>query len=208
MISFPNAKINLGLFITEKRSDGYHNIETVFYPVGLCDALEFVIGDRSSNEDQLRLTGYETDCSENIVLKAARRLHEIYSFPYLNIHLHKAVPVGAGLGGGSSDAVGLMKVVNKVFSLEISDHELKDLSLEFGSDCPFFVNNTPATGRSRGELLSPVRNVLEGYYIIILNPGIVVSTKDAYNNCKPRTPARRIESIIELASGSMERSND
>ena len=151
MIVFPKAKINLGLRITEKRADGYHNIETMFYPVGLCDALEFVVSDSARGNDDITVSGLHVDIrpEDNIVIKAVKRLREAYSFPFLHIHLHKAIPSGAGLGGGSSDAACMLKSLNRHFHLAISDNVLKSIALETGSDCPFFINGEPsfATGR-------------------------------------------------------------
>jgi 4-diphosphocytidyl-2-C-methyl-D-erythritol kinase len=197
MIVFPTAKINLGLRITGKRNDGYHDIETIFYPVGPYDALEFVTSDKPGNKDILITTGINTGCDpeENLVIKALRKLREKHSFPHLKVHLHKVIPVGAGLGGGSSDSSCLLKAINRRFALNISEQELKDISLELGSDCPFFIKGVPAFATGRGELLRPVDHVLSGFYIVLLNPGLSISTREAYQNC---TPGRPSESLIVL----------
>jgi 4-diphosphocytidyl-2-C-methyl-D-erythritol kinase len=189
MIVFPIAKINLGLSITGKRTDGYHNIETIFYPVGLCDALEFMISPERERKDIFAITGYDTGGrpQENLVLKTVRKLREYYSLPYLKIHLHKGIPAGAGLGGGSSDAAFILKALNRYFKLAIDIAGMKSLALEMGSDCPFFIEPEPALARGRGEILEPLRPLLKGYHLILVNPGINVSTKDAYMNCKPTT---------------------
>lgn len=190
MIVFPKAKINLGLRITGKRSDGYHNIETLFYPTGLSDALEYVVSTDSHIKDMLTVTGIHTGgrIEDNLVTKAIRKLREKYTFPLLKIHLHKAIPVGAGLGGGSSDAACLLKSINRYFGLKISKSDLKDIALELGSDCPFFIDFLPASALGRGELLTPVKPFLMNYYILLLNPGVSINTGEAYANCKPEAP--------------------
>jgi 4-diphosphocytidyl-2-C-methyl-D-erythritol kinase len=204
MIVFPKAKINLGLRITRKRSDGYHDIETLFYPVGLSDALEFIVTDEHLHKDILTVTGINTgsDPDDNLVIKALRKLREEYSFPFLKVHLHKVIPVGAGLGGGSSDAVFILKAVNRFFDLSIDDIKLKAIALELGSDCPFFIDNIPAFATGRGELLVPVGSVLSGYYIIILNPGVGINTRQAYQNCFPKESR---ESLLLLTKRSVKK---
>ena len=199
MIVFPNAKINIGLRITGKRQDGFHNIETLFYPVGLCDALEFVISDQQLGKDILTSTGIDTGSSpaDNIVMKAIIRLRGKISFPFLKIHLHKAIPAGAGLGGGSSDAACLLKAVNHHFNLGIEIDELKAIALDLGSDCPFFIYGVPSLASGRGEELTPVKISLTGYYLAILNPGVSISTGEAYKNCHPVTPTESLKQLIE-----------
>lgn len=190
MIVFPKAKINLGLRITGKRDDGYHNIETLFYPIGLCDAMEFVVSHERSDADLLTVTGLPAGVNpeDNIIMKAVAKMRERYSFPLLRIHLHKAIPHGAGLGGGSSDAACMMKALNRHFELSAGDQVLKSLALEIGSDCPFFINNDPAYATGRGEILEPINPVLAGYYLMLLNPGVGISTGEAYRNCRPQIP--------------------
>jgi len=202
MIVFPTAKINLGLRITGKRNDGYHDIETIFYPVGPYDALEFVTSDKPGDKDILITTGISTGCDpeENLVIKALRKLRENHSFPVLKVHLHKVIPVGAGLGGGSSDSSFLLKAINRRFELNISEQELRDISLELGSDCPFFIDGVPAFATGRGELLKPLTQFLSGFYIVLLNPGVSISTKEAYQNCTPGQPS---ESLVVLITHSI-----
>lgn len=200
MVVFPNAKINIGLKIISKRQDGYHNIETLFYPLMLHDALEFVINPEKSGKDRLATSGLfiESKPTDNLVLKAVARLREQFSFPPLRIHLHKAIPSGAGLGGGSSDAACTLKVLNRLFSLNISSSELKEIALELGSDCPFFIDNIPASGKGRGEILEPAGKYLEGFHIILLNPSLHVSTKEAYQNCRPSSTDNFLERMAEI----------
>lgn len=197
MIVFPNAKINLGLRITGKRSDGYHDIETIFYPVGLHDALEFIVSEESQGRDFLTVSGIKTgaDPQDNLVIKAANKIRENFLLPFLKIHLHKAIPVGAGLGGGSSDAAYFLKAVNRFFRLMIDHEKLKSMALEIGSDCPFFLDPSPSLAFGRGEILLPASPVLKGFYMILLNPGIGINTREAYQNCHPEKPALNISAL-------------
>ncbi|MCE5344706.1 MAG: 4-(cytidine 5'-diphospho)-2-C-methyl-D-erythritol kinase [Bacteroidales bacterium] len=198
MIVFPKAKINLGLQVTGKRSDGYHDIETIFYPVSLCDALEFVILPGPHKKDILTVTGINTgsDPENNLVIKAVRTLREKYSFPVFSIHLHKAIPVGAGLGGGSADAAYLLKAINRYFKLLISETDLKAIALELGSDCPFFINSIPSFAKGRGEILEPVIPVLKDYYLVLLNPRIIINTREAYLHCRPKKPSASLLQLL------------
>lgn len=198
MLVFPKAKINLGLRITGKRPDGYHDIETVFYPVGLTDALELV-SDPKGSGDRLTVTGSELPGrkEDNIVLKAVIKLRDAYPIPFLNIHLHKIIPAGAGLGGGSSDAAFMIRALNKMFCLSLNTDELKAIAARLGSDCPFFIDCQPAFASGRGEILSPVDKVLDGFYTVLLNPGILISTKEAYENCMPAIPERSLRKLID-----------
>lgn len=199
MIVFPKAKINLGLRITGKRSDGYHDLETIFYPVSLNDALEFVVSREPLKNDLLTVTGINTgsDPEENLVIKTIRKLREKYSFPFLRIHLHKNIPVGAGLGGGSSDASYLLKAINRFFALCIDQQNQKAMALELGSDCPFFIDGIPAFASGRGEILKPIRPVLTGHYILLLNPGVAINTREAYLNCLPGKPSTSLAQLID-----------
>ena len=200
MITFPKAKINLGLRITAKRPDGYHDIETLYYPVNLSDALEFVIPGGKRNDDELVVTGLSIASrpDNNIVIKALRRLRKEFSVPFLKIHLHKAIPSGAGLGGGSSDASSLIKAINRYFGLAMSDQRMHDMALELGSDCPFFIDPAPSFATGRGDILRPSLPFLDGYFITILNPGVSISTREAFLNCQPVKPDTSLEKVISL----------
>jgi 4-diphosphocytidyl-2-C-methyl-D-erythritol kinase len=200
MVVFPKAKINIGLRITRKRTDGFHDIETIFYPVGLCDALEFVVSGEPEEKDLLTVTGIDTGSitEDNLVIKTLKNLHGKYSFPFIKTHLHKIIPPGAGLGGGSSDAAFLLKAVNRHFELGIDEESLKAEALELGSDCPFFIDCIPAYASGRGEILKPIRHVLSGYYILLLNPGSGINTREAYQNCRPESPSTSLLQIADL----------
>lgn len=201
MVVFPIAKINIGLRITGKRQDGFHDIETIFYPIRLSDALEFVVSDQSANEDILQVTGIDpvSKPGDNLVMKSIIRLREMNSFPFLKVHLHKAIPVGAGLGGGSSDAACLLKTVSRHFDLKIKNDDLRSIALEIGSDCPFFVEGIPSFASGRGEILTPVNKVLTGFYLVLVNPGICINTAEAYRNCKPEKPSVSLPDLFKLS---------
>ncbi|MDR3250912.1 MAG: 4-(cytidine 5'-diphospho)-2-C-methyl-D-erythritol kinase [Tannerella sp.] len=183
MICFPNAKINLGLQIKSKRSDGYHNIESVFYPVPLCDAVEIVSGKKTS----FTQTGFQLDSAptDNLVMKSHSLLSGKYNVPQLDIYLKKAIPSGAGLGGGSSDAAFMMRLLNDFCKLEISDAKLKKMVASVGADCPFFIHNTPAIVSGTGNIFEPSDVSLKGYFLCIAKPPVSVSTKEAYSMVKP-----------------------
>jgi 4-diphosphocytidyl-2-C-methyl-D-erythritol kinase len=200
VITFPKAKINIGLRITGKRQDGFHNIETVFYPVGLSDALEFVEPEEHLIRDILTVTGFRTGAGteDNIVIKALRKLREYHNIPLLKIHLHKGIPAGAGLGGGSSDASFFMKTLIRFFNISAGNEFLRNIALELGSDCPFFIDCRPSYAEGRGEILQPLGDFLSGYYILLVNPGISISTKEAYANCHPDKPETSLYQLVNL----------
>jgi 4-diphosphocytidyl-2-C-methyl-D-erythritol kinase len=200
MIVFPISKINIGLRITGKRDDGFHNIETVFYPVRLSDALEFVVSDQSAGKDILTLSGIniDGDSDNNLIIKTLSKLRNIHDFPFLKVHLHKAIPIGAGLGGGSSDAACLLKAVNKHFELNIDTEELNSLALEIGSDCPFFIDGKPSYATGRGEFLTHLKPLPVETYMVLLNPGVGINTSEAYRNCKPGIPDKDLDFLYSL----------
>lgn len=197
MISFPNAKINLGLNIVEKRADGYHNIETIFYPIGIKDALEFIETD--SGDTQMSISNIQVDCDPklNLVMKAYELLSKDYSLPKLSIYLQKNIPFGAGLGGGSSDAAFMLKMLNADFKLNLTDLQLELYAAKLGSDCPFFIMNKPVFAKGRGEEFENIHLDLGGKYLVLIKPDIFVSTKDAYANCKPYKPSLGLKEIIQ-----------
>lgn len=201
MILFPNAKVNLGLNIVRKRPDGYHDIETLFYPVkGLCDILEFITTGGSPNTIEFSQSGLGIDCDtdSNLCVKAYWLLADRFGMPHVKMHLHKMIPMGAGLGGGSADAAFALKAMNVFLKEPLSNDKLMALALELGSDCPFFISNTPSIGRGRGELLEPVNIDLTGYWILLVNPGIHVSTREAYEGSNPKPWKNPIGNIVNL----------
>jgi 4-diphosphocytidyl-2-C-methyl-D-erythritol kinase len=187
MVIFPGAKINIGLRITQKRLDGYHVLQTIYYPVRLFDVLEFVVPDRHLYNDILTISGLvpESKGDNNLVIKVLKLLRERKNIPFLEIHLHKTIPQGAGLGGGSSDASFFMKSLNRYFNLGFDTSELKALSMELGSDCPFFIDNIPVYAEGRGEIMTPVNQLPQGYFLLLIKPDISVRTEDAYKECIP-----------------------
>jgi 4-diphosphocytidyl-2-C-methyl-D-erythritol kinase len=202
MVCFPNSKINLGLNIIEKRSDGYHNIETVFYPVQWCDVLE-VVEDRSrKTEDKINFSSsgfnIDGDAKNNLCLKAFQLLKKDFRLPSLKMHLHKIIPMGAGLGGGSSDAAFTLKLFNELFHLNLNSEKLKDYAKQIGSDCSFFIDNDPVFASGKGELMENINLSLKGYFILIAKPDAHIFSADAYNMIKPERPKNTIKEIIDL----------
>jgi 4-diphosphocytidyl-2-C-methyl-D-erythritol kinase len=199
MVVFPNAKINLGLFVTEKRPDGFHNIETIFFPVeGFNDVLE-VLENKESTEDILYTSGIPTDAApdENLVIKALRLLRKDNSIPPLRIHLHKNIPSGAGLGGGSSDAAFMLKLLNQQFDLGLSKEELEKIASVLGADCAFFVRNHPTLAKGIGNEFSPVNIDLNNFWVMLVIPPIHLSTPAAYKNITPGKPEIPLEEILK-----------
>lgn len=188
MILFPPCKINIGLDIVAKRPDGYHDIETLMVPVkDLCDSLEIIHGGDSL---EFSSSGLLLDCQseDNIVAKAWRIMHDKYGIGGVKAHLHKAVPFGAGLGGGSADAAYMLRGLNELFSLNTSLENLEPLAARLGSDVPFFLYDTPQYCTGRGEIMKPYESGLEGYYIVIVKPLVSVSTAEAYAGITPQHP--------------------
>lgn len=194
MISFPNAKINLGLRILRKRRDGYHDISSLFLPIPLCDALECVESDKFTfNSTGLSIPGKQDD---NLCIKAYELLRADFGLPPVAVHLHKVIPMGGGLGGGSSDAAFFLKMLNEKFGLYLPDTSLEAYAARIGSDCPFFIKNQAAIASGTGVELQPVDFSLEGHHLVLVFPGVHVGTKEAYAGVKPQEPGERIEEII------------
>lgn len=200
MISFPNAKINLGLNIIQKRADGFHDLETVFYPIkGLRDALEIIHG--NSNQELLHFTysglKIEGHTDHNLCSKAYHLLKKDFpALPAIQMHLHKVVPMGAGLGGGSADGAFTLNMLNQQFGLGLSEQQLLDYALLLGSDCPFFIINTPCFATGRGEQLVSLSIDLSGYRFVLVNPGIHIPTGWAFSQISPNRPALNCKDII------------
>ena len=204
MITFPCAKINLGLNIVSKREDGYHNLETVFYPIPLCDALEIkYMGEKfpSDVDCDLKITGNAVDCDEqsNLVVKAYNLLAADYQLPRVHAHLYKHIPSQAGLGGGSSDAAFMIRLLDERFRLNIGNPEMERYAAKLGADCAFFIEAEPSYAEGIGDVLMPVdgpKGNLAGYYLAVVKPDVAVSTKDAYAAITPKKPEKCCRDIV------------
>ena len=204
MIVFPCAKINLGLNIVSKREDGYHNLETVFYPIPLYDALEIKYMDEkfpSQVACDLKVTGNAVECDEqnNLVVKAYNLLAEDYKLPRVHAHLYKHIPSQAGLGGGSSDAAFMIRLLDERFRLNIGNPEMEKYAARLGADCAFFIEAEPAYAEGIGDELMPVdgpKGNLDGYYLAIVKPDIAVSTKEAYAAITPTATSNSCREIL------------
>ena len=198
MITFPNAKINIGLHITGKRDDGYHDLATVFYPIGLADVLEVI--EKKNNRDGKDITfintGIGIDCNDdsNLVVKAYRKIQAGFSLPPVTAVLRKNIPFGAGLGGGSAEASFMLMTLNDMFSLGITETQLTDMAAQLGADCPFFIKNRCMSATGRGDVFAemPSDFSLKGYHIVLIKPDIYISTKTAFSGIvlhkTPRAP--------------------
>jgi len=199
MICFPNAKINIGLFVTEKRGDGYHNLETIFFPVQICDALEVIPAAASG----ISIHGLEVagDTQQNLVWKALELVQK--DFPEkvsaINIQLLKKIPMGAGMGGGSADGAFMLDLLNRFFDLGLNKAQLAQYALALGSDCPFFIYNEPSFAGGRGELLQPISLALSAYTLQIICPKVHITTAEAFKNIQPKPAAFDLKKINELA---------
>lgn len=204
MLCFPNAKINLGLHITEKRSDGFHNIETVFYPIEWKDALEVLENKAWKKEEsrcQLHCSGIKIEGAndDNLINKAYTNLTAISNLPPLNVYLHKAIPMGAGLGGGSADAAFFIKTINSQFNLGLSDEKILEEAAKLGSDCAFFVKNTPTFAYEKGDKFKDVKIDLSNYSVLTIFPNIHSNTKLAYSRV---TPKKATINLIDFLSNT------
>ncbi|MGJ1267030.1 4-(cytidine 5'-diphospho)-2-C-methyl-D-erythritol kinase [Sphingobacterium spiritivorum] len=196
MITFPNAKINIGLHIVEKRADGYHNLETVFYPLPVYDVLEFV---EAKQKTALHTSGIHIpEGGTNLCLKAFDLLKENFQLPELEIYLHKHIPIGAGLGGGSADAAFFLKSVNDSFGLELTTAQLCAYAARLGADCPFFIENKPVYAYDIGTSFEPVELDLSSYYIVMIKPDIHISTAEAYANVSPQVSDINLKEAVRL----------
>jgi len=198
MLVFPNCKINLGLHILDKREDGFHNLETVFYPVPVRDVIEII--PNTNKEVEFTGTGLTIDgnAADNLCVKAYQILKKDFpGLPLVKLHLHKAIPMGAGLGGGSADGAFMLKLLNNKFKLNLSTPKLLNYALELGSDCPFFIINKPCFATGRGEELEEIPVDLSAYKIVLINPGIHINTGWAFSNISPTPSKKSIKTIIE-----------
>ena len=202
MLTFPNAKINLGLNVVEKRPDGYHNLETVFYPVPITDALEVFPMDKdfpSAFDCDLKVTNISIDGDEqkNLVVKAYNLLKQDFpTLPRIHIHLYKGIPTQAGMGGGSSDCGFMITLLNRQFQLGLSDEQMIDYAARLGADCAFFVLNKPCYAEDIGEKLQPVALDLKGWYLAVVRPAIPVPTREAFSLIVPQYPSKNCRDIV------------
>ena len=194
MIAFPNAKINLGLNVVSKRDDGYHAIESCFYPIPWYDSLEVI--EATSFSFHSYGLGIPGDPNNNLCVKAYQLLKEDFDIPPIELHLLKQIPMGAGLGGGSADGAFTLKLISDLFDLGLTTSMLESYALKLGSDCPFFIQNQPSIAMGRGEELHPIELDLSGKFLGIYNPGIHVSTKEAYEGIVPQETDVPISEII------------
>ena len=202
MVLFPNCKINLGLNITRKREDGYHDLETIFYPVGLKDALEAIKRGIENKESGVTFSStgllVAGNPEENLCVKAWQLLKKDFpDLPAIQLHLHKAIPMGAGLGGGSSDGAFTLRLLNQLFQLGLSQEQLIAYALQLGSDCPFFILNKPCFATGRGEKMEVIDLDLSGYRFVLVNPNIHISTAQAFSQVEPGKPEQSISKIIQ-----------
>ena len=201
MINFPIAKINLGLNVVSKRDDGYHNLETVFYPVPIKDALEvFPMEDGFPSDVRcdLKVTNLFIDGDEqkNLVVKAYNMIAQDYELPRVHVHLYKHIPTQAGMGGGSSDCAYMIRLLNEMFSLGMSDEKMIGYAARLGADCAFFIKAQPAYAEGIGEKLQPISIDLSGYKMLVVRPNIPVSTKEAFSLITPQVPKKNCLDIV------------
>ena len=199
MILYPNAKINLGLNVVGRRPDGYHDIETVFYPIGLCDVLSIkpsaTCTDYSFSTGGIPVGG---DAEDNLVVKAYRLLQRECALPPVDISLEKRIPFGAGLGGGSADAAFMLRLLRDVAKLPIENARLEQLASELGADCAFFIRDVPAFATGIGDQLEPVALDLSDYYLCLVKPEVAVSTAEAYAEAKPCKSTKSLKELVQL----------
>ncbi|HEY0741407.1 MAG TPA: 4-(cytidine 5'-diphospho)-2-C-methyl-D-erythritol kinase [Chryseosolibacter sp.] len=195
MVSFPHAKINLGLNVIRKRADGYHDLETCFYPIAWTDVLEII----PSKTFQFTSSGLaiEGNADTNLCVKAYQLLKKDFDLPAVHIHLHKIIPMGAGLGGGSSDAAFTLRQLSESFDLGLSKATLEDYAAKLGSDCAFFISDDAKLGTGRGEMLSPISVSLKGLYLVVVKPPVHVSTAEAYSGITPSQHPTNIQEVLE-----------
>lgn len=198
--SFPNAKINIGLYVVEKRPDGYHNLETIFYPLPVCDKLvvEEVPHQKASCSLVVEGIPVTIDQEDNLIVKAYRMLEKEFKLGHTAVQLTKTIPFGAGLGGGSSDAAFMLKSLNELYQLGLTAAELEEYAVQLGADCAFFIRNTPVFAGGIGNIFTPVELSLKGYQYLLVKPDVHVSTPEAYRGVKPRRPAFSLKESIQL----------
>ncbi|QMU27177.1 4-(cytidine 5'-diphospho)-2-C-methyl-D-erythritol kinase [Adhaeribacter radiodurans] len=195
MIVFPNAKINIGLHVVSRRPDGFRNLESCFYPVNWCDALEIVPADETRfTSSGLSIPG---EANKNLCLKAYELLRQDFTLPSVHIHLHKNIPIGAGMGGGSADAAFTLKLINDLFTLKIAVSDLENYARSLGSDCAFFIQNKPIFAVEKGDIFEPLDLNLSGYQIVLIYPDLHITTAEAYQKVIPQIPVEDLRSVLQ-----------
>jgi len=210
MVVFPNAKINIGLNIVSKRKDGFHNIETVFYPVVYNDVLEVIEVEEETDKKKVKKeaelkpisflqTGINILCKpeDNIIVKVYRLLEVDYELPPINVYLQKIIPTGAGLGGGSSDGAYMLKLLNDIFNIGLKKDKLINYAQKLGSDCPFFLQNKPVYANGRGDQFDEIKLDLSDYFIVMITPNVHISTIEAYSKATPSAPGYSLKDVIK-----------
>lgn len=204
MILFPNAKINIGLNILSKREDGYHNLETIFYPIAWKDSLEII----KSNDQQFSSSGISIPGDGNLCQQAYDLLDRDFGLESVHIHLHKNIPIGAGLGGGSSDAAFTLMGLNEMFDLKLSSIQLKEYALKLGADCPFFIDNKACLAKGIGEELTDVVLNISNVFLLVATPDVHVSTAMAYSGVVPQIPEVSLQKLISEPMPNWSMKND
>ncbi len=202
MLEFPNAKINIGLNIIRKRTDGFHDLETLFYPIGMHDILEFVpastLPDHSEYSFENSGINLTDPVEKNLCIKAYYLVKKKYPLPPLHIHLHKVIPPGAGLGGGSSNGAFMIRMLSRAFGLNIASAEMEEMAGKLGSDCPFFIRNQPAFATGRGNNFVPAEPMLSGYHLVVIYPWIHIDTSEAYSKAIPDESGKKLFESLKL----------
>lgn len=201
MIVYPNCKINLGLNVVRKRTDGYHDLETVFYPVPLTDKLEAVVGNGADGTCSLSLSGnpIEGNAADNLIVKAYNLLAADHRLPHIDFDLEKHIPSQAGLGGGSSDATYTLRLLNELCQLHLDSPTLQRYAARLGADCAFFVTAEPSFATGIGDILTPMADEcahLKGLYLLIVKPSVAISTAQAFSFVKPQPPIIRCKEVV------------
>lgn len=198
MIGFPNGKLNLGLSVINKRNDGFHNIETLMMPVSITDILEIIIS--PSKQFRFNITGLDITGSlnDNLVVKAYELMKSGFDLPPVEIHLHKIIPVGAGMGGGSADAAFTIRILNTLFGLNLVQQKMEFYARQLGSDCAFFIDNKPVIASGKGDKFEGIDISMKKYFLIVVKPEINISTREAYSFVRPSDKGQSLRKIINL----------
>ncbi|MCK9180293.1 MAG: 4-(cytidine 5'-diphospho)-2-C-methyl-D-erythritol kinase [Bacteroides sp.] len=200
MITFSNAKINIGLSIVSKRTDGYHNLETVFYPIPITDVLEIYNSKNKDKSISLHVFGNNIpgEFSENLIVKAYNLLSKDFNLTPIDVFLSKKIPSGSGLGGGSSNAACMIKSLNSFFNLNLSAKRMEEYATQLGADCPFFIQNKPVFAEGIGELFTPINLSLKGHTLLVIKPKLFISTQEAFSRIQPKKPLYPLLDCIQL----------